>query len=159
MSLEIYRPGSILLLAPRLFQPFKHPLVGEVAGLVGIEVLHPGLGPDPVLRFIDDVKLALLVGPADAGPEPSVVVLFVDLDLAFRRQEFLSRQPFEDEGVGISRFHLGDCLGQGIGLQIGAFHYGVGDRVLAIFCLVAFDERMVLWRIDALEVVERGVMP
>ena len=50
------------------FTPIEHALVGEVAGLVRIEVRHPRLRADPVFRFPHHVELALLVAPCRCGP-------------------------------------------------------------------------------------------
>ena len=54
--------------------------------------------------------------------------------------------------------HLLDRLGEEVGLEVGGLHHRVGHRVLAVFGLVALDERLVLRGVDALEVVERGVV-
>ena len=67
-------------------------------------------------------------------------------------------QPLEDQRIGVGRLHLRDRLGEEVGLEVGGFHHRVGHRVLAVFRLVALDEGLVLRRVDALEVVERGVV-
>jgi hypothetical protein len=71
----------------------KHSLVSEVAGLVRVEVGNPRLRTNPIFRFPDYVELALLVRFADAGPQPRMVVLLVDLDLALWGQESCPGNP------------------------------------------------------------------
>ena len=85
------------------------------------------------------------------------MVLFVDLDLALRGLELLTRQAFEDESVGIGA-NLLDRLGEEEGLEIGCFHNRVRDRILAVLPLEVADKALVLRRLRALEVVERGIV-
>src|SRR5919109_1505694 len=146
-SSEIHRPGTVLLLAPGLLQPLEHVLVGEVAVLIGVQVIDPRIGTDALLRGPDDVELAVVAGLADAGPEMGVVVLLVDLHRALRRREFLARQSFVDQGVGVGA-RLLDRLGEQIGLEVGRLHDRVGDVLVAELRLVALDEGLVLRRID-----------
>src|SRR5882762_9972963 len=82
VALEVDRRRAVLLDVPGLFEAVHHALVGEVAILLRIEQLHPGIRPDPVLRLPDDVELPLLVSLADSRPQPGMVVLLVDLHLA-----------------------------------------------------------------------------
>ena len=77
--------------------------IGEVAVLVGIEIVDPRVGTDAVLRRPDDVELAVLAGLADARPQMGVVVLLVDLDRTLRRLELLAGQAVEDQRVGLGR--------------------------------------------------------
>src|ERR1700730_10702250 len=131
-ALQVDRAGAVLGVA---LKPVEHLLVGEVAGLIGVLQLDPRLRPDPVLRLPDDIELPLLVGLADPCPQPGVVVLLVDLDLTLRRKEFLTRQAFEDERVGIGALDLLDRLGEEVGLEVGSLHDPGRHTVLSLFRL------------------------
>src|SRR5687767_4791871 len=71
-ELQVDRARLVWIVA---LQPLHDLGIGEVAVLVRIKQVDPGIGPDPVIGLPDDVELALLVRLADPRPQPGVVVL------------------------------------------------------------------------------------
>src|SRR5882724_3709186 len=141
---------------PRL-RALRH--LREVTVLVRVEHLRPWFGMNPVLRRIDDVELSLGIGLPDSRPQPGVMVLLVDLDLALRRLELLARQAFLDQGVRVgTALQLFQRLREEVCLEIGGLHDRVRYLVLPVLALERLDEPLVLRVLEALEVVERGVV-
>src|SRR3984893_12188194 len=141
---------------PRL-RALRH--LREVTVLVRVEHLRRRFGMNPVLRRIDDVELSLGVGLPDSRPQPGVMVLLVDLDLALRRLELLARQAFLDQGVSVgTALQLFQRLREEVCLEIGGLHDRVRYLVLPVLALERLDEPLVLRVLEALEVVERGVV-
>src|SRR5882672_5322329 len=135
--------------------------VGDL--LLGIlDELAPGLGADETLRAPHFLELAVGEDLADDDRLLQVVVLLVHLHPAARGQEVLARDGLAD-GVHVGGARLLARLPPDVDPDIGGLHRIVGDAlraagqaVLLAVRLERLHERLVLGRVDRLEVVPRG---